>query len=192
MTENRNNKQKKNKYINNLFNSIENYISKGKEEELRDKISSIIREKIFSKDIEECLNFRDFSDVGFLDNSVENVAFLFSTMFPVFIEERGVTFRLYKHKIEITLSDKMKDRFIYIFSEGSLISGEFKCYRLYNDEYVYIVKRIIEIIPKLKDAIKEAINNFDGSSKDIHVKKENSKIHLDKAKHSAKLLLDML
>lgn len=179
-------------YIDNFFNSIENYVSSEKEEELRAKVSTSIREKIFSKDIEDCLNSRDFSDVCLFDDSCQNISFLFSTIFPVFVEDRGATFRLYKHKVEITLSDKMKDRFIYIFSEGRLTSGEFKCYRLYDDEYMYIVKRIIENIPRLKEAIKESIKELDVELNEINKKMKTTKNQLDKSKNNAQILLEML
>lgn len=182
----------KNSYIGNLFNSIEDYVSKGKEEELREKISMTIKSKIFSEDIEECLNSRDFSDVGLLDNSVEDISFMFSTIFPIFIESRGATFRLYKHKVEIMLSDKMKDRFIYIFSEGRLTSGEFKCYKLYEDEYVYIVKRVIENIPEFREAIKKQIEGLDEGMGEFANKKTTSKKQLDKSKENYNALLEML
>ncbi|WP_026881620.1 hypothetical protein [Clostridium akagii] len=184
-------KTKKN-YIEDIFNSIGNYVSKEKEEELREKVSISIKAKIFSDEIEECLNSRDFSHVGLLDNSSDDKAFMFSTIFPIFIKVRDATFRLYKHKVEIMLSDDMKDRFVYIFSDGRLTSGEFKCYKLYEDEYVYIIKRIIENIPKFESALKEEIHNLDAEIDEVDKKKDTSKIQLDKAKNNYKLLLDML
>lgn len=184
-------KIKKN-YIEDIFNSIGNYVSKEKEEELREKISIAIKAKIFSSEVEECLNSRDFAHVGLLDNSSDDTAFMFSTIFPVFIKVREATFRLYKHKVEIMLSDNMKDRFIYIFSDGRLTSGEFKCYKLYDDEYVYMLKRIIENIPSFEVALKEEIDNLDAEIDEVDKKKDTSKIQLDKAKENYSLLLDML
>lgn len=185
------NKNTKN-YIGNLVNSITKYISKGKEEELREKISTAIKGEIFSKDIEVRLNARDFSGVGPLDDSSEEVAFLFSTIFPILIDDNGERFRLYKHKIEIALSGEMKDRFIYILSDGRLTSGEFRCYRLYEDEYVYIVKKIIQNIPKLRDTLKLALKDLDKGINDIKNKRQLSEQRLDKAKENADILLDML
>lgn len=180
-------------HIGNLVNSITKYISKGKEEELREKVSNAIKEEIFSKDIEIRLNARDFSSIGLLDNSTEELTFLFSTIFPVLIDDNGSRFRLYKHKIEIALSGEMDDRFIYILSDGRLTSGEFKCYRLYDDEYVYIVKRIIQNIPRLRERLKLALKDLDKSIDDtITTKKQLSEQHLDKAKENADLLLKML
>ncbi|MEQ8196649.1 MAG: hypothetical protein ABRQ27_01340 [Clostridiaceae bacterium] len=183
---------KKRNYVESLLSTVEKYISKGKEEELREKISKSIRKKIFSKEIEEIINSRDFSDVIESESNTEDIAFLFSNIFPVYIEENGISFRLFKHKIEIALSDKMKDRFIYIFSEGRLTSGEFKCYRLYDDEYVYIVKKIIQNIDKLKAALKEEIEEFDMGVNEASQSIENSKIQLDKANENSKLLLELL
>lgn len=185
------NKESKN-YIGNLVDSITKYISKGKEEELREKISMSIKEEIFSKDIEIRLNARDFSGVGFLDNSSEEVDFLFSTIFPVLIDDNGSRFRLYKHKIEIALSGEMKDRFIYILSDGRLTSGEFRCYRLYEDEYVYIVKKIIQNIPRLRETLKLALKDLDKGIDNIKKKKQLSEQRLDKAKENADILLGML
>ncbi len=184
-------KPKKN-YIEDIISSIGNYVSKEKEEELREKVSMSIKVKIFSSEVEDCLNSRDFSHVGLLDNSSDDKTFMFSTIFPIFVKDREATFRLYKHKVEIMLSDSMKDRFIYIFSDGRLTSGEFKCYKLYEDEYVYIVKRIIENIPKFEAALKEEIDNLDSEIDEVHKKKDTSKIQIDKAKGNYKLLLDML
>ncbi|WP_242834563.1 hypothetical protein [Clostridium pasteurianum] len=186
-----NNKQNKS-YIENLVNSITKYISKGKEEELREKIATSIKEEIFSKDIEIRLNARDFSGVGLLDNSTAELTFLFSTIFPVLIDDNGERFRLYKHKIEIALSGEMKDRFIYILSDGRLTSGEFKCYRLYDDEYVYIVKKIIENIPRLRDTLKSALKDLDKGIKDIDVKKQLSEQHINRAKENADKLFKLL
>lgn len=190
MTKNGNNEAKN--YIGNLVNSITSYISKGKEEELREKISTTIKREIFSKDIEICLNARDFSGIGPLDDSTEEVDFLFSTTFPILIDDNGSRFRLYKHKIEIALSGDMKDRFIYILSDGRLTSGEFRCYRLYEDEYIYIVKKIIQNIPKLRNTLKLALKDLDKGIDNIKKKKQLSEQRLNKAEENADILLNML
>ncbi|WP_010234736.1 hypothetical protein [Clostridium arbusti] len=186
------NKKESKSYISNLVSSITKFISKEKEEELREKIATTIKEEIFSKDIEVRLNARDFSGTGLLDNSSEEANFLFSTIFPVPIDDNGARYTLYKHKVEIALSGEMKDRFIYIFSEGRLTSGEFKCYRLYEDEYVYIVKKIISNIPKFRDTLKEALKDLDKSVSNIDTKRQLSENHLKKAKDNADKLLRML
>lgn len=187
-----NNKKEAKNYIGNLVSSITKFISKEKEEELREKIATTIKEEIFSKDIEVRLNARDFSGAGLLDNVSEEANFLFSTIFPVLIDDNGARYALYKHKIEITLSGEMKDRFIYIFSEGRLTSGEFKCYRLYEDEYVYIVKKIISNIPRFKYTLKEALKDLDKSVGNIDTKKQLSEDRLKKAQENADKLLKML
>jgi len=184
-------KPKKN-YLDDIINSIGNYVSKEKEEELREKISMSIKAKIFSSEVEDCLNSRDFSHVGLLDNSSDDRAFMFSTIFPIFVKVREATFRLYKHKVEIMLSDNMKDRFIYIFSDGRLTSGEFKCYKLYEEEYVYIIKRIIESIPKFELALKEEVDNLDAEVDEVDKKKDTSKVQIDKARENYKSIMDML
>lgn len=187
-----NNKKENKNYIGNLVDSIAKYISKGKEEELREKLANAIKEEIFSKDMRIRLNARDFSGVGLLDNSTEEITFLFSTMFPILVDDNGSRFRLYKHKIEIALSGEMKDRFIYILSDGRLTSGEFKCYRLYDDEYVYIVKKIIQNIPRLRNTLKMSLKDLDKGIEDLEVKRNVSDQHIDKARKNADALFKML
>ena len=86
-------------------------------------------------------------------------------IFPVFVEKNDVIFRLYKHKIEVDLSDEMSDRYIYMFSDGRLTSGLFQCFKLYDDEYVYGIKKIINIIPSFRETIKEELVNLDKNEK---------------------------
>ena len=137
-----------------LFNSIDNLFSDEKEQNLRSKLAKEIRKCIFTDDILERLNENDFS--GLVEEEEEPMV-LFSMIFPIFVEKNGVIFRLYKHKIEVDLSDEMSDRYIYIFSDGRLTSGLFQCFKLYDDEYMYGVKKIIDMIPGFKDTVKEAL-----------------------------------
>ncbi|MBU3099967.1 MULTISPECIES: hypothetical protein [Clostridium] len=140
--------------LNKLFNSIDNLLSDEKEQNLRSKLGKEIRKCIFTDDIVERLNENDFS--GMVEEEGESIA-LFSMIFPIFVEKNSVIFRLYKHKVEVDLSDEMSDRYIYIFSDGRLTSGLFQCFKLYDDEYMYGVKKIIDMIPSFKDTVKEAL-----------------------------------
>jgi len=148
--------------LNNLFNSIDNLLSDEKEEKLRSKLGKEIRKCIFTDDIIEKLNENDFS--GLVEEE-KKITVLFSMIFPVFVEKNDVTFRLYKHKIEVDLSDEMSDRYIYMFSDGRLTSGLFQCFKLYDDEYVYGIKKIINIIPSFREAIKQELVNLDQNEK---------------------------
>ena len=91
-------------------------------------------------------------------------------IFPIFVEKNDVIFRLYKHKIEVDLSDEMSDRYIYMFSDGRLTSGLFQCFKLYDDEYVYGIKKIINIIPSFRETIKQELVNLDKNEK-LHKQK---------------------
>lgn len=148
--------------INKLFDSIDNLLSDEKEQKLRIKLGKEIRKCIFTEEIIEKLNENDFS--GFMEEEKKSMV-LFSMIFPIFVEENDVIFRLYKHKIEVDLSDKMSDRYIYMFSDGRLTSGLFECFKLYDDEYIYGVKKIIKIIPRFKETIKEELVNLDKNEK---------------------------
>jgi len=145
-----------------LFNSIENLLSDEKEQKLRNKLGKEIRNCIFTDDIIKRLNKNDFS--GVVEQEDEPNA-LFSTIFPIFVEKNDVIFRLYKHKIEVDLSSEMSDRYIYIFSDGRLTSGLFQCFKLYDDEYVYGIKKIINMIPSFKETIKEELVNLNNNEK---------------------------
>ncbi|EET86222.1 conserved hypothetical protein [Clostridium carboxidivorans P7] len=144
--------------ISRLLSSIDNLLRDEKERKFRIKLGNRIKDCIFTDEIMAELNESDFS--GLIDEE-EEIVFLFSMLFPVFVEKEGVTFRLYRHKIEVDLSDDMRDRYIYIFSDGRLTSGLFESFRLYDDEYVYGIKRIINVIPLLKKSIKEALIDFE-------------------------------
>lgn len=152
------------KHFENLFSNIDNKLLIEKEQRLRAKLGSQIHDCIFTEEINHKMNVIDFSYLGLLGSSNDEVAFLFSTIFPVFIENNGIIFRLYRHKIEVDLSDEMSDRYIFIFSEGRFTSGLFQCFRLYDDEYVYGIKKIIGVIPMLKRAILNALDNLEKSS----------------------------
>lgn len=143
--------------ISKLLSSIDNLLRDEKERKFRIKLGNKIKDCIFTDEIMNELNENDLS--GLIDEE-EEIVFLFSMLFPVFVDNEGVTFRLYRHKIEVDLSDDMRDRYIYIFSDGRLTSGLFESFRLYDDEYVYGIKRIINVIPLLKNAIKEALIDF--------------------------------
>ena len=132
-----------------------------------------IKNSIFTDEIVMKLNENDFS--GLIDEEDNNIATLFSSIFPIFVKKGDIIFRLYKHKIEVDLSDEMSDRYIYIFSDGRLTSGLFQCFNLSDDEYVYGVKRIIDAIPLFKTAIINTLENFKKNI-DVHNNKiENSK-----------------
>ncbi|HEY8890256.1 MAG TPA: hypothetical protein VIM70_08360 [Clostridium sp.] len=146
--------------LNKLFNSIDNFLFDEKEQTLRSKLGKEIRESIFTDNIVERLNENDFS--GLVEEEKEMMV-LFSMIFPVFIEKNGVIFRLYKHKVEVDLSDVMSDRYIYIFEEGRLTSGLFQCFKLYDEEYIYGVKKIINMIPSFKETIKVALVNLNNN-----------------------------
>ena len=168
MSNNKNNSEKGVGTFNKLFNSIDNLLIEGKEQKLKLKLAKEIRNSIFTDEIVMKLNENDFSCLS--DDENNNIAMLFSSIFPIFIRKGDIIFRLYKHKIEVDLSDEMSDRYIYIFSDGRLTSGLFKCFNLSDDEYVYGIKRIIDTIPFFKTAIINTLENF----------KKNIDIHNDK------------
>ena len=140
-----------------FFTSIDNLLSEEKEQKLKVKLASKIKSKIFTEEILEKLNEHDFT--GIVDEE-QDIVMLFSTIFPVFVKKDGIVFRLYKHKIEVDLSDEMKDRYIYMFSDGRLTSGLFQCFNISDDEYVYGIKRIIEVIPIFKESILETLSTY--------------------------------
>ena len=118
------------------------------------------------------INENDFS--GLIDQEDNNIAILFSSIFPIFIKKDDTIFTLYKHKVELDLSDEMNDRYIYIFSDGRLTSGLFQCFNLSDDEYIYGVKRIIDAIPLFKTVIIITLEHL----------QKNIDIHNDKMKNS--------
>ncbi|MDT8715108.1 hypothetical protein IAI10_00240 [Clostridium sp. 19966] len=154
------NKNKSSKVLNpfdKLIKSIDNLLIEGKEQKLKLKLSREIKDSIFTEEIVTKLNENDFA--GLVDEE-ESVVSLFSTIFPIFIKKDDIVFRLYKHKIEVDLSDEMRDRYIYIFSDGRLTSGLFQCFTISEDEYVYGIKKIIDAIPLFRKAILEAVESF--------------------------------
>ncbi|MGH4124560.1 MAG: hypothetical protein ACREV6_16680 [Clostridium sp.] len=175
--------------LNKLFDSIDNLLSDEKEQKLRSKLGKEIRKSIFTDDIIVKLNENDFT--GLVEQEEELVV-LFSMIFPLFVEKNDVIFRLYKHKIEVDLSDKMSDRYIYMFSDGRLTSGLFECFKLYDDEYIYGLKKIINIIPSFRETILEELINLDKNEK-LHKQKMGSyKDREVKAKRNFNELLDNL
>ncbi len=171
MNNNENNLKKSVVTIDKLFYSIDNLLIEEKEQKLKLRLAKEIKRSIFTNEIVEKFNEHDFS--GFVDEE-SDIGELFSSIFPIFVERDNSIFRLYKHKIEIDPFDEMSDRYMYIFSDGRLTSGLFKCFTTSDDEYVYEIKRIIDIIPIFKTAILETLENF----------KNNIKIHRDKINNS--------
>lgn len=167
MIDNESNVAKSSGLFDKLFNSIDNLLIEGREQRLKLKLSKEIKNSIFTDEIVMKLNENDFS--GLIDQEDNNIAMLFSSIFPIFIKKGDIIFRLYKHKIEVDLSDEMNDRYIYIFSDGRLTSGLFQCFTLSDNEYIYGVKRIIDSIPLFKTAIINTLENF---QKNIDVHKD--------------------
>lgn len=141
-----------------MFDSIDNLLSDEKEQKLRSKLGKELCNCIFTNDVIEKLNENDLT--GLVDEE-EEITTLFSMIFPVFVQKNNFIFRLYKHKIEVDLSNEMSDRYIYMFSDGRLTSGLFQCFKLYDKEYVYGIKQIIQIIPDFRKAIKDELVNLD-------------------------------
>ena len=158
--------------LNKLVDSIDNLLSDEKEQKLRSKLGKEIRKCIFTNDIIMKLNENDFS--GMVEEE-EDTVFLFSMIFPVFLKKNDVIFRLYKHKIEVDLSNEMRDRYIYIFSDGRLTSGLFQCFKLYDKEYIYGVKKIIDVIPDFIETVEETLINLDKNEKPHKEQIENFK-----------------
>lgn len=141
-----------------FFDSIDKLFSEEKEQKLKAKLAKKIKDTIFTDDILEKINQHDFT--GLADEE-EEVVILFSSIFPVVVEDKDIVFRLYKHKIEVDFSSEMKDRYIYILSDGRYTSGIFKCLNIDDEEYVAGMKSIIDVIPKLKKALLETLLNYD-------------------------------
>nr|WP_207715333.1 hypothetical protein [Clostridium saccharoperbutylacetonicum] len=143
-------------------------LNEEKEQKLKLKLGKEIKNRIFTDEILTKLNENDFSDL--IDKEENDITTLFSSIFPIFIKKNDIIFRLYKHKIEVNLSNEMSDRYIYIFADGRLTSGLFQCFTLSDDEYVYGVKKIIDVIPLFREAILNTLENF----------KKNIEIHNNK------------
>lgn len=154
------------KNINKLFKSFNNLLIESKEQRLKMKLAKEVKNSIFTDEILKKINEHDFT--GIVDGD-EDAVKLFSVIFPIFIKKDDVVFRLYKHKIEVDLSDEMKDRYIYMFSDGRLTSGLFECFNISDDEYVYGIKQIIDVIPLFKEAILDTLCNY---KKNINNKKK--------------------
>ncbi|EHI96766.1 hypothetical protein CDLVIII_0023 [Clostridium sp. DL-VIII] len=171
MNDNENNSKKSIVAVDKLFYSIDNLLIEEKEQKLKLRLAKEIKRSIFTNEIVEKLNENDFSGLIYEGSKIEE---LFSSIFPIFVKKDNSIFRLYKHKIEIDSFDEMSDKYMYIFSDGRLTSGLFKCFTTSDDEYVYEIKKIIEIIPLFKNIILETLENF----------KNNIEIHRDKIEHS--------
>lgn len=148
---------KKLSHIDKLFESIDNLLIENKEQKLKAKLAEKIRESIFTDDIVKKINEYDFSEILDEDQSVVK---LFDSIFPIFVKKDNTIFRLYKHKIEVDLSDEMKDRYIYMFNDGRLTSGLFECFNISDDEYVYGIKKIIDAKELFKKEILFTLENF--------------------------------
>ena len=155
--------------IKKILCSIDNLLIEGKEQKLKAKLSRQIKNAIFTEDILTQLNECDFAGIA---DEKDNVVRLFESMFPIFVKKENSIFRLYKHKIEVDLSDEMKDRYIYMFSDGRFTSGEFQCYSIIDDEYVYGIKKIIDIIPIIKKELQNTILSFKNN-----IDKHNDKLN---------------
>ena len=172
MIDNKNNSKKSTGPFNKFFDSIDNLLIEEREQKLKLKLSKEIKNSIFTNEIVVKLNENDFS--GLVEGE-ERIPTIFSSIFPIFIKNNGVVFRLYKHKIEVDLSDEMSDRYIYMLSDGRLTSGLFQCFSLSDEEYVYGVKKIIDVIPLFKTVILTTLENF-RKNIDMHTNKiENLK-----------------
>ncbi|MFT8351693.1 hypothetical protein [Clostridium saccharoperbutylacetonicum] len=165
---NKDNSKKSGGTFNKLLNSLDNLLNEEKEQKLKLKLGKEIKNRIFTEEILTKLNENDFSDL--IDKEENDITTLFSSIFPIFIKKDDIIFRLYKHKIEVNLSNEMSDRYIYIFADGRLTSGLFQCFTLSDDEYVYGVKKIIDVIPLFREAILNTLENF----------KKNIEIHNNK------------
>ena len=143
--------------IDKILNSIDNLLIDGKEQKLKSRLGRNIRNSIFTEEIISKLNECDFTEMSAEEISVVK---LFDTIFPIFIKKDNTVFRLYKHKIEVDLTDEIRDRYIYMFSDGRLTSGLFHFYSISDDEYVYGIKKIIDAIPKIKKELLSTITDY--------------------------------
>ena len=172
--------------INKIFDSIDKLLSDGKEQKLRKKLGHKIHDCIFTDEITKKFNEKDSS---FVDQEDE-IMVLFSMIFPVFVHKNDVRFRLYKHKIEVDLSNEMSDRYIFMFSDGRLTSGLFQCFKLYDEEYIYGIKKIINIIPNLREAVLASLVSFGENIN--NQKMEMYKDTEDIAENNFNMLIDMI
>lgn len=143
--------------IEKILSSIDNLLTESREQKFKSKLGRKIKDSIFTQEILSRLNECDFIEVA---EEQDNIIKLFESIFPIFIKRDNIIFRLYKHKIEVDLSDEMKDRYIYMFSDGRFTSGLFQCYSMSQDEYVYGIKKIIDVIPMMKKELITTIEHF--------------------------------
>ena len=156
--------------FNGLFVSIDNLLEEEKEQKLKQKLGKKIKDNIFTEEILAELNESDFSEI-----EEENIPSIFANIFPVFVTKDNTVFRLYKHKIEVDLSDQMKDRYIFMFTDGRLTSGLFKCFNLSHEEYCYGIKKIIDTIPYFKQIIIKALSDYRENAINHHEKIKTTK-----------------
>lgn len=190
MTDNKNNSKKSVHTFNKLFASIDNLLVEEKEQRLKLKLGKEIKNSIFTNEIIKKINEDDISD--FVNEEDNRIKALFSSIFPIFIKNGDIIFRLYKHKIEVDLSDEMKDRYIYIFSDGRLTSGLFQCFSISDHEYVYGIKKIIDAIPLFKNAILRTLEDFEKNINTHNTKIEKSKNREQLAEKNYNELIDYL
>lgn len=84
MNGDKNNYKKGESPINKLFSSIDNLLIEEREQRLKVKLGKEIKNSIFTDEIIMKLNENDFS--GLIDEEDNNMAMLFSSIFPVFIK----------------------------------------------------------------------------------------------------------
>ena len=148
--------------IEKILSSIDNLLTESREQKFKSKLGRKIKDSIFTQEILSRLNECDFIEVA---EEQDNIIKLFESIFPIFIKKDNTIFRLYKHKIEVDLSDEMKDRYIYMFSDGRFTSGLFQCYSMSQDEYVYGIKKIIDVIPMMRKELITTIEYFKNNFK---------------------------
>lgn len=141
-----------------FFDSLDKLFMEEKEQKIKSKLAKKIKDTIFTDDILGKINEHDFT--GLADEE-EEVVMLFSSIFPIVVEDNNIVFRLYKHKIEVDFSSEMKNRYIYMLSDGRYTSGMFKCLTISDEEYVKGMKIIIDAIPKLKEYLLKTLSNYD-------------------------------
>ncbi len=62
-----------------------------------------------------------------------------------------------------------------MLSDGRLTSGLFQCYGISQDEYVYGIKKIIDVIPIIKEELMTTISNFRNNIEKQNVEINNIK-----------------
>lgn len=177
--------EKKNK----LLNSLDKIFAEGKEQKLKIKLAQKIKNKLFTGDILDEINECDITD--FLDED-DHIVEVFESIFPIEIKADNSIFRLFKHKIEVDLSDNIKDRFIYMFSDGRFIGGNFECYGISDREYVYGVEKIINAVPEMQTELIKTLKEFKASMDGTKYKIEDDGEKIELAKSNYEKLKNLL